>query len=212
MKKIIILLFLFFLPIFCYLIYNVTEPKEKYILAIGDEIANVVELSSNENIKYDNNFINEDYRISDISNILKYNKEITKDNKTISIHMLLKKADIVIISIGMNDIYYKLNDDVKDIYTYINNMLETYEEVLDEISRYDYQNVYILGYYNIASKNDDLFVYTNYKLKNIVKKYGYKYIELNNILHNNSKYYQKSNDFGLNKAGYEQILKLIVEK
>ena len=212
MKKIIILLFLFFLPIFCYLIYNVTEKKEKYILAIGDEIANVVELSSNENIKYDNNFINEDYRISDISNILKYNKEITKDNKTISIHMLLKKADIVIISIGMNDIYYKLNDDVKDIYTYINNMLETYEEVLDEISRYDYQNVYILGYYNIASKNDDLFVYTNYKLKNIVKKYGYKYIELNNILHNNSKYYQKSNDFGLNKAGYEQILKLIVEK
>ena len=212
MKKIIILLFLFFLPIFCYLIYNVTEKKEKYILAIGDEIANVVELSSNENIKYNNDFINEDYRISDISNILKYNKEITKDNKTISIHMLLKKADIVIISIGMNDIYYKLNDDVKDIYTYINNMLETYEEVLDEISRYDYQNVYILGYYNIASKNDDLFVYTNYKLKNIVKKYGYKYIELNNILHNNSKYYQKSNDFGLNKAGYEQILKLIVEK
>ena len=212
MKKIIILLFLFLLPILCYLIYSVTETKEKYILAIGDEIANVVELSSNENIKYNNDFINEDYRISDISNILKYNKEITKDNKTISIHMLLKKADIVIISIGMNDIYYKLNDDTKDIYTYINNMLETYEEVLDEISKYDYQNVYILGYYNIANKNNDLFVYTNYKLKNIVKKYRYKYIELNNFLNNNQKYYQKNNNFGLNKAGYEQILKLIVEK
>ena len=195
MKKIIILLFLFLLPILCYLIYSLTEKKEKYILAIGDEIANVVELSSNENIKYNNDFINEDYRISDISNILKYNKEITKDNKTISIHMLLKKADILIISIGMNDIYYKLNDDIKNIYTYINNMLEAYEGVLDEISKYDYQNVYILGYYNITNDNDDLFVYTNYKLKNIAKKYVYKYIELNNILNNNQKYYKKINDF-----------------
>ena len=200
MKKIIILLFLFLLPILCYLIYSLTEKKEKYILAIGDEIANVVELSSNENIKYNNDFINEDYRISDISNILKYNKEITKDNKTISIHMLLKKADILIISIGMNDIYYKLNDDIKNIYTYINNMLEAYEGVLDEISKYDYQNVYILGYYNITNDNDDLFVYTNYKLKNIAKKYGYKYIELNNILNNNQKYYKKITDFELNKA------------
>ena len=212
MKKIIILLFLFLLPIICYLTYNLTERKEEYILAIGDETANIIELSNNGNVIYNNDVVNEDYRISDILDILKYNKEKKTADKEISLHRLLKKTDKVIISIGMNDIYYKLNDDTKDIYTYINNMIDNYEEILKNINKYDYQKVYVLGYYNITNSNNDLFVYTNYKLNNITKKYNYTYIELNKILNNNQKYYQKSNSFYLNKEGYSQIYKLIVEK
>ncbi len=212
MRKIILILFLFLLPLFCYITYNLTENKKQYILAIGDETANIIELSGNDQIIYNNDFINKEYRIKDVLDILKYNKEITKNNELISIHRLLKKANKVIVAIGMNDIYYKIDDNTKDIYTYINDMLEKYEEIMHEINKYDYQKVYVLGYYNISNNENDLFVYTNYKLKKIAKKYNYTYIELNNELNNNQKYYRKSNKFYLNKEGYSQIYKLIVEK
>lgn len=212
MKKIIILLFLFLLSVICYLTYNLTEKKEIYILAIGDETANIIELSNKDNTTYNNDYINENYRILDILDTLKYNKEIIKNDELVSIHRLLKKANKVIISIGMNDIYYKLNDNTQDIYTYINNMIDNYEEILKEINKYDYQKVYVLGYYNITNDNSDIFTYANYKLRKITKRLNYTYVELNKTLNNNQKYYQKEGSFQLNKEGYSQIYKLIVEK
>ena len=86
MKKIILLLFLFLLPLICYLIYNLTEKKETYILSIGDEIANIIEMSDKDNIIYNNDFIEKDYRVIDVLNILKYNQEKNKDDKSISLH------------------------------------------------------------------------------------------------------------------------------
>ena len=139
------------------------------------------------------------------------NAKVDIDNKTESIHKLLKESDIVIISIGMNDIYYKLNDNTKEIYSYVNDIINNYNIILKEISKYDNKYVFILGYYNITNKNNDIFTYVNYKLKNIVNNYHYTYLDLNKILYNNKNYYQKSNVFYLNNAGYEQIYKLIVE-
>ena len=194
----------------CYIIYNLTEDKKLNILSIGDAI------SYNDNLNkkaynYNSQFVNKDYRIIDLLNVLKYNEEIKKEDKTISIHQLLKKSDILIISIGLNDIYYKLNDNTKEIYTYINNMLDNYKEILNEINNYDYKKVYVLGYYNITNKNNDIFTYINYKLEKLSNTYGYSYIDLNKILYNNPKYLVKKNNYYLNNEGYQQIYNLIVE-
>lgn len=209
MKKIILVLFLF---LSCYFIYNQTEEKKLSCLVIGDTIANNNYLKNNELITgYNNNYINKDYRIIDLVNIIKYNEEIEENNKHISIHRLLKNADILIISIGMNDIYSKLNSDTKDIYTYINNMVNNMEILYDEIDRYSYKKVIVLGYYNITNKNNDLFTYLNYKMKRITEKYNYNYIELNNILKNNPNFLKKNNSYELNNRGYNEINKIIVE-
>ena len=208
MKKIILILFLF---LSCYLIYNLTEDKSQSYLVIGDLVADNPYLKNN-NLKYNNTYINENYRIIDLLNTIKYNQEIKVNNKSISIHRLLKNNDILIISVGMNDIYYKLNSEIKNIYTYINDMVNNMDILLSEIDRYNYQKVFVLGYYNITNKHNDIFTYLNYKMKKITNKYNYDYIELNNILGNNPNFYSKSNNFNLNNQGYNEINKIIVEK
>ena len=209
MKKIIIILFLFCLFYACYYIYNITEKKCTNIVLIGDSIANNPYLSNIGIVNKD--FVNNDYHIADIVNILKYNQELDINNKSESIHKLLKQSNIVIISIGMNDIYYKLNNDSKEIYTYLNDMIDSYEDILKVISYYDYDEVYILGYYNITNEKNDIFNYINYKLRKIVDKYDYKYIDLNKILYNNDIFYKKNDNFCLNNSGYNEIYELIVE-
>ena len=212
MKKIMLILFLFLSCYICYFIYNITEDNKNYFLALGDNIVDNPYLKENPKVStYNTDFINKDYRIIDLLNIIKYNQELTINNKQVSIHQLLKKSDIVILSIGMNDIYYKLNDNTKEIYTYLNNMINNYEEILKEINRYDHKQVIIIGYYNITNKNNDIFTYINYKIKRIANKYNYTYLELNNTMYNNQKYLQKTNNFYLNNEGYQEINKLIVE-
>jgi len=213
MKKIIILLFLFFLCYMCFYIYNITENKNPYILSIGDNISNIYLINDNPYIEeYNTIYTNKDYRTIDLLNIIKYNEEQEINNEAISIHRLLKKTDILIISIGMNDIYYKLNDNTKEIYTYLNNIINNYEEILKEISKYDYQEVYVLGYYNITNKQNDIFDYINYKLKQLAIKYHYTYLDLNKIFYNNEKYLIKPTNYYLNNNGYCKIYELIVEK
>ena len=213
MKKIISILFLFLLCISCYFIFKLTEKKELNVMSIGDSIAkNNYLLELSDNIVLNNEFTNKDYRVIDLLNIIKYNEEKINNNKEISIHQQLKKTDILIISIGMNDITYKLNDNTKDIYTYLNNMLNNYEEILKEINHYDYNQVFIIGYYNYQNKYNDIYTYTNYKLKQITSKYHFTFIDTNKIINNNNEYYKNNQNFNLNNKGYYEIYKLIVEK
>ena len=111
----------------------------------------------------------------------------------------------------MNDLYYKLNTNPINIYTYLNDMLSNMEILLNEINKYNYKQVYILGYYNITNNNNDIFTYINYKLEKLSNKYHYNYIELNNILRNNQNYLKNNQNFKLNKEGYNKISKIIVE-
>ena len=57
----------------------------------------------------------------------------------------------------MNDIYYKLNNNTKDIYSYVNEMINDMEILLDSIKKYSCNKVIVLGYYNITNKNNDIF-------------------------------------------------------
>ena len=210
MKKIILILFLF---LSCYLIYTYTEDNTLSYLVIGDTIADNPYIKNNPQIKkYNNSYISNDFRITDLINVIKYNEETNINNKKISIHRLLKNSDVIIISIGMNDIYYKLNSDTKDIYTYLNDIIEKMEILLSEINRYHYTQVLVLGYYNITNNNNDIFTYLNYKLKKTIEKYRYEYIELNDTLKNSPHLYKKANHFTLNSQGYNEINKIIVEK
>ena len=112
----------------------------------------------------------------------------------------------------MNDIYYKLNDNTKNIYTYMNDMVNNMEILLNEINKYNYQQVIILGYYNITNKHNDLFTYLNYKIKRVVNKYNYTYIETDSIIKNNQNLLKNNQNYYLNQQGYNEFSKIIVEK
>lgn len=214
MKKILLILFLF---LSCYIIYAKTYDDKEFYLAVGDGITagyNDIIINYLDNLdilkEYNNSFINKDYRIKDLIRVIKYNEEMNINNKSVSIHYLLKEADIITLSIGMNDIYYKLNNNTKDIYSYVNEMINDMEILLDSIKKYSCNKVIVLGYYNIINKNNDIFTYLNYKVKSLVETYGYDYIELANII--NNEHLQSTDNYYLNEEGNQLISKLIVEK
>ena len=176
MKKIISILILF---LSCYFIYNLTIDNELFYLSIGDGIAKgitddgkVSEYNYTDNIKnylisknklkgFNNSFVDKDYRITDLLRIIKYKEEIVVNNDHISINELLKQADIVTISLGMNELYYKILVDNNNIYNYIDGMLSDMELFLKEVDRYNHKKIILLGYYNITNNNNDIFNYAN---------------------------------------------------
>ena len=227
MKKIISILILF---LSCYFIYNLTIDNELYYLSIGDGIAKGITnegnvsvynyadsikdyLTSKNKLKgFNNSFVDKDYRITDLLRIIKYKEEIVINNDHISINELLKQADIVTISLGMNELYYKILVDNNNIYSYIDGMLSDMELLLKEVDRYNHKKVIVLGYYNTTNNNKDIFNYVNYKLKNIVDKRGFEFIDIDKIINNNTKYFTSNTNFYLNNEGYQKISQIIVEK
>lgn len=227
MKKIISILILF---LSCYFIYNLTIDNELFYLSIGDGIAkgitddgNVSEYNYTDSIKnyltsknklkgFNNSFVDKDYRITDLLRIIKYKEEIVVNNDHISINELLKKADIVTISLGMNELYYKILVDNNNIYSYIDGMLSDMELLLKEVDRYNHKKVIVLGYYNTKDNNKDIFNYVNYKLKNIVNKRGFEFVDVDKIINNNTNYFTNNTNFYLNNEGHQKISQIIVEK
>ena len=221
MKKVLLILILF---LSCYFIYNKTTDSKLYYLTIGDSLSRgtngygIVTYGYNEYVRdyleennklegFNKTFTDNDYRIIDIIKILEYNE--IKDNS--SLNRLIKKADIITISLGMNEIYYKLEKNNQNIYTYIDNMIKSYDKLLNYINKFHHDKIFVLGYYNVTEKADDIFVYANNKLEKICKKYNYTFIDLSNILSNNPIYFQKKGGFSPNIAGYEKISQIIVE-
>lgn len=217
MKKIIFILVLF---LSCYLIYKLTINNKLSYLSIGDGLSKdntytyyVKEYleSKNKLSSYNSTYTNNDYRITDLLRIIEYNEEEIVNDKPLSIHKLLKESDIITLSIGMNELYYKLTINTDNIYSYIDEMMEDMSKLFHEINKYNHKQVFVLGYYNITNDNQDIFNYANIKLKNLCLKEGYTYIPLNSIL-NDKIYFQNDNKIYPNKLGYQQIYKIIVEK
>lgn len=221
MKKVLLILILF---LSCYFIYNKTIDKKIYYLTIGDSLSKgineygVVSYGYNGYVKdylyqekklekYNQTFTNSDYRITDILKMLEYNE--TKDNQTLN--RLIKKADIITISLGMNELYYKLDNNNQKIYTYIDTMMSDLDKIFNYIDIFKHEKVFILGYYNITGNNQDIFNYANYKLKELSEKRNFIYIDLSKVFDNNPSYFSKSNNYIPNSKGYEKISQIIVE-
>lgn len=222
MKKVFLILTLF---LSCYFIYTKTEGDKKNYLVIGDSLSKgineygvasygysdfIKDYLENKKIlkNYNKTYTDVNYKVSDIVKILEYNE--SKNN--ISLNRLIKEADIITISLGIDEIYYKINKNNQNIYTYIDNMIIDYNKILNYISKFHHDKVYILGYYNTTKNNIDIFNYANYKLEVLTKKYNYTYIDLAKILDNNPTYIsQISNNYMPNIRGYEKISQIIVE-
>ena len=221
MKKVFLILILF---LSCYFIYNNTINDKVYYLTIGDFLSKgtneygIVTYGYNEYVKdylkqknkledYNKTYTNNDYRIIDIIKILEYNEK--KDNY--SLNRLIKKADIITISLGMNELYYKLEQNNQNLYIYIDNMLDNYNKILNYINKFHHEQVFILGYYNVLGENNDIFVYANQKLKEICEKNKFMYIDLASLFKNNPNYLTKKDSFIPNNQGYEKISQIIVE-
>lgn len=222
MKKIIFTIILF---LSCYLIYTLTNNNNLNYVTLGDSLSKGVTpyfangygysnyivdyLKKNNQLNsYNDDFTSIDYRITDLINLININYET--NNQTIN--QAIHSADIITISVGMQELYYKINTNDTNIYTYIDKMLEDTEELFTLIRKNNNKKIYMLGYYNTKSTNQDLFNYANIKLKEICQKNKITYIDTQSIFYKNTTYFENPNSFNPNLQGYYKIYEKIIEK
>ena len=160
MKKIILVILVLFLV---FMIYYFNLDRKVYVLSIGDYIVNNNSddlIKDNLGKKYENDVIysnDGDYRIIDLINDINDNREFNYNNKEYTLDNVLIKADLIFISIGLNDLRYnKINN-----YDYVDEVLTDLDEVLKLIRKYSKEKVYVFNY---LIDNKELCDYVNRRL------------------------------------------------
>lgn len=217
-----------------FVIYLTTIDKKVYYLTLGDELSlstdevvsysdKVVRcLNNNEKLEiFVNDFSKDNYYIKDVISDINENKRINHENKKISIKNALIKADLLTISIGMNDIISKINiknlnlsNNYSFLYNDIDEIVNDIDEMLKLVRSYCKEDIILLGlYYPFNLQNQELvniFLYGNNKFKEVADKYNVRYIDIYNIFLEDDKYLSKNNTLYPSQTGYNTIAEQIV--
>lgn len=223
-------------------IFFITRDKQIYYLSLGDSLAagqtpnNTIEESYGDYVAeylkdkevlefYTKKFSKSGYRSIDLLNDLNNNKKIKVDGKEITIKHALIKADIVTVSIGSNDLFYKLNvgnefdmNEFDDIYTYVDEAISDVDKLLYELRKSCKEQIMVFGFYNpftnfsssLANTVEPVIVYANEKMKNLVKKYDMTYVDIHDMFLANDNYLPSKLEIHPTKDGYKAMAKSVI--
>ncbi|MCM1370693.1 MAG: hypothetical protein NC181_02225 [Clostridium sp.] len=171
MKKV---LFLTIIIISIILIYTFTKVKGKAYLILG---VNDNDIYIQEKVKslqdkfgtlnYNTKFLDNNYRITDIINDIKFQKEI--DGKTILNYII--KADYITLNVGYNDFNVILQND--NMYENIDKTIRDLEELFKLVRTYSKEEISFIR----LNVNDEINEYLDYHIENLCDKYKILYIE-----------------------------------
>lgn len=223
-------------------IFFMTRDKQIYYLSLGDSLAagqtpnNTIEESYGDYVAeylkdkevlefYTKKFSKSGYRSIDLLNDLNNNKKIKVDGKEITIKHALIKADIVTVSIGSNDLFYKLNvgnefdmNEFDDIYTYVDEAISDVDKLLYELRKSCKEQIMVFGFYNpftnfsssLANTVEPVIVYANKKMKKLVKKYDMTYVDIHDMFLANDNYLPSKLEIHPTKDGYKAMAKSVI--
>lgn len=223
-------------------IFFMTRDKQIYYLSLGDSLAagqtpnNTIEESYGDYVAeylkdkevlefYTKKFSKSGYRSIDLLNDLNNNKKIKVDGKKITIKHALIKADIVTVSIGSNDLFYKLNvgnefdmNEFDDIYTYVDEAISDVDKLLYELRKSCKEQIMVFGFYNpftnfsssLANTVEPVIVYANEKMKKLVKKYDMTYVDIHDMFLANDNYLPSKLEIHPTKDGYKAMAKSVI--
>lgn len=165
---------------------------------------------------YSKDFIRKDIRTIDVINDIDNN--ISIDN--ITIQNILKRTNILVLSIGNNEISYKLSKIDKDInndseiYKYLDEVVNDVSVLIDKIKKLNECQIIVLGYYNDTGniENDKYYSYINQKMLKRFNSKNIDYINLFEILNKNSDYLTKTNPTYITNEGNMAIYSKIISK
>ena len=188
MKKILFSI-LVILTIFLIYFFNISE--KTYYLSLGDYLSYCINNFINLNNSYSNNvkehykenlnnYVNysnyDDYRVMDLINDINYNKTVVFEQKEYKLQNLLIKANLITLSIGMNDLIYKSKLDI-DLYEYTDELLNDIEDLFILIRKYNKDDIYFLSFYDVIN-NNALIEYANKRLENVCNKNKIKFVDI----------------------------------
>lgn len=234
-KKIIIMLLFIGLPI---LIYLMTVNNKIYYVALGDSLAagqnpygktaygyadyvadNLK--SKNKLAFYTKKFAVSGYRTVDLIHDINTNKKVLIEGEEITIKHALTKADVVTISIGANDLFYKMGINSMDLAYYSEIDLKRYvdevvfdiEKLVVLVQKYCKEDIILVGYYNpiwhmkksYAKEIEPVFVYANDKMKTLSEKYKVYYVDIHKLFSDSVDFLPNPLDIHPNEKGYNAI-------
>ena len=200
-----------------FLIYLTTMDKKIYYLALGDAIAMGENINYPDQIQkylaendlleqYRNEFIEDDLRITDLIHNIEDNKKVEKDKKEYTLKNVLIKADLVTLSIGNEELFYKMKTEKQEsLYNYIDEMMTDMETLFQLMKEYCKEDIFVLGYVNPFSNDMNRYVqYANEKLETLSKKYDMHYVSLKMLTK------EELTMFGINDKGNQKLSDLLI--
>lgn len=225
MKKIIVMI-LCILSIF--LIFIFAKDNKINYLSIGDTLTrgiNSYDSFGNGYNDYIKNYLkrnnllrtfNSDYYNnsiigfeSDINN----NKTIVINDKEYYLKKMLRESDLVVISLGMDELAYYFDSDINKVHEEFDKMLLNLKDFIKSVRAYAKNKVLFIGYYNptntYSSDIDELFYYIENSLKDMLNQYDVDYINLYEKV-KASNYLDNEKNYHLNSRGYLMIANEII--
>lgn len=188
MKKII---FTILVVLITFLIYFFNRSEKTYYVSLGNYLSYGINNFNNVNNSYSNNlkehykenldnYVNyssiDDYRVMDLMNDINYNKSVVYEYKEYKLQNLLIKANVITLSIGMNDLIYKSKIET-NLYEYTDELLNDIEDLLILIRKYNKDEIYFLSFYNVIG-NGSVIDYANKRLEIICRKNKIKFVDI----------------------------------
>jgi len=212
-KKIIIIALLG--AILSIIIYINTRNNKINMVALGDGIAlgmtpyNIEGYSYNDYIKeeYVNNSIIKNYyeianfgkTVKELIYEIKENGYILKNDKKIEIQRAINEADILTVSIGMDE----LSED-KITKSIIKEYEKDIKELLNLIKKINHNKVIILGLYTIKKEEQLNIAKLNAIIRDAAITNNFNFIDINDIL-TEEKYYFNNESYYINYLGHKEI-------
>lgn len=223
MNKKIKLLILIVLSCSVYFIYQNNKNTTIKITSIGDKLSLGINsygikeysyidyykdylLKYNDQVYIIDNYSHPDLSFKELLNNLKNTRPIKKD---------LINSDYLIITLGYNDLLYKLSLEDNLNNNKLNKIIKSieldYTNTIKEIRKYYKEKIIIIGYYK--SNKDDYYLNQGIKKLNYILQSNpnITYIDTYNLL-NNRKYFSNPSSNYPNYLAYLQVSKEIIKK
>ena len=185
MKKIFVFSLI---SILVFVIYLSFKDDELYFVELSDQLTfsqNSYSFKIEKYLKDINklqqhiSFNEKNLRTTDLIQKIENNDFIIKKNQKQTIKNALIKADLVIISVGSNDLFDHLlvEENRKDNYEYIKEYLEDTQKLLEIVRSYCKENIFFLEIYNPQNKIKKEYIdYVNEQLKLLCKNENISFI------------------------------------
>ena len=227
------LLSLIILSLSVFFVYKYTNHNNINYTALGDGFAKGIDCYGREDygysdyIKdylieknklkiYNTSYQQEKMTINELLNTILTAKKMEDKHTNMNIVHILRDSDYITISIGINDLLYKLSltsdytDENLDII--IKEIDTSFDELIKEIKKIYNREIYVIGYYNPTTSNQFIQKAIK-KLNNIYKtNKNVTYISTYIISENKNVFLPNPDSYYPNYKGYQAISNKIIDK
>lgn len=165
---------------------------------------------------YSKDYTKEDMTIDSLYNTLLSEEKVNYKNKKNNLKIILRDSDYLTMSIGLNDLLYKLsltsNFTDENLNIIIKELDTSFDNLITEIRKVYNQEIFVVGYYAV-DKNNKFLNKAIRRLNNIYKENPYvTYISTTELAENPTVFLPNPSSYYPNYKGYQLISNKIIVK